>query len=150
MQALNGLYRLLQIPDHVKNYRPKIWLLCGNPSARKPLIDFAKSIYRSGGNNVGPLVATQIGRDVPILPESQRLRVVDTMTKWLKESYSHPPFYVYCEAESLAVGTKRLIQLSGIGKMKPNLIMMGFKQDWRQANERDLIDYFDTIRLVIF
>lgn len=38
------------------------------------------------------------------------------------------------------------MQLSGIGKMKPNLLLMGFKRDWSDCPEDNLEEYFDTIQ----
>jgi solute carrier family 12 sodium/potassium/chloride transporter 2 len=142
-KALSSLNRLNQIPNHVKNYRPSILLLAGNPSARQPLVSFANCLTK----NVGLLNVAQISRGLPNLPENERQLVVDSLSGWMKH-HKVRGFFVYAEADSMATGTKRLLQLSGIGKMRPNVLMMGFKNDWRETSERDMLDYFDTLRFV--
>ena len=142
-KGLSFAYRLNQIPDHVKNYRPSFLLLAGNPSARLPLVQFASSLSRK----VGLLQVAHVGRGLPRLHELKRQSVVNSLSGWLKYKKVRA-FYVYCEAESLAEGTRKMLQLCGIGKMKANVLMMGFKQNWHDANEEELVDYYNTIRLV--
>lgn len=38
------------------------------------------------------------------------------------------------------------MQLSGLGKMKPNLVLMGYKRDWNVCSEEDLNAYFGVIQ----
>ena len=42
------------------------------------------------------------------------------------------------------------MQLSGLGKMKPNLALMGYKRDWAVADEDELEAYFGVIQSVSF
>jgi hypothetical protein len=44
--ALNAMHRLQLTEEHVKNYRPQILVLCGNPVARPSLVDFASKITK--------------------------------------------------------------------------------------------------------
>lgn len=44
--ALSNLLRLSNTEVHVKNYRPQILLLSGNPVSRLPLLDFAHAITK--------------------------------------------------------------------------------------------------------
>lgn len=41
VNALKGVQNLTETQEHVKNYRPKILVLTGNPAHRPPLVDFA-------------------------------------------------------------------------------------------------------------
>jgi len=45
-------------------------------------------------------------------------------------------------------GASSLMQLSGIGKMKPNMLLMGYKRDWSDCLQEDLDDYFGVIQWV--
>lgn len=44
------------------------------------------------------------------------------------------------------MGAKALLQASGIGKLSPNVLMMGYKNDWRTCNSEDLIAYFNVLQ----
>lgn len=43
-KALASLLKITRNQQHVKNYRPQVLVLTGNPAARKALIDFADCI----------------------------------------------------------------------------------------------------------
>lgn len=47
-------------------------------------------------------------------------------------------------------GATALMQLSGLGKMKPNLALMGYKRDWAVAEDDELEAYFGVIQSVHF
>ena len=46
-------------------------------------------------------------------------------------------------------GVTAMLQASGVGKMKPNILLMGFKNDWRTCDQPALDQYFATIQLMI-
>lgn len=54
--ALQAVYQLNSVEDHVKNYRPQIMVLSGMPSARPSLIDFAHLLTK----NISMLVCGHI------------------------------------------------------------------------------------------
>jgi len=39
-----------------------------------------------------------------------------------------------------------LLQSVGLGKLRPNLLLMGFKSDWQTASMQDVADYFAIIQ----
>ena len=43
-------------------------------------------------------------------------------------------------------GATALMQLSGIGKMKPNLVLMGYKRDWNSCTQDELEAYFGVFQ----
>jgi solute carrier family 12 sodium/potassium/chloride transporter 2 len=43
-------------------------------------------------------------------------------------------------------GSKALMQASGVGKLKPNILMMGYKSNWRECAAEDLQMYFDIMQ----
>jgi solute carrier family 12 sodium/potassium/chloride transporter 2 len=45
--ALTTAHRLINIGEHVKNYKPQILALCGSPSSRPALVDFANLITKN-------------------------------------------------------------------------------------------------------
>uniref|UniRef100_A0A0R3RCB9 AA_permease domain-containing protein n=1 Tax=Brugia timori TaxID=42155 RepID=A0A0R3RCB9_9BILA len=44
--ALQAMQKLAVTEEHVKNYRPQVLLLAGNPAARPSLVDFAYNITK--------------------------------------------------------------------------------------------------------
>ena len=44
-------------------------------------------------------------------------------------------------------GVAAMLQVAGVGKMKPNILLMGFKNDWRICDKPSLDQYFATIQL---
>ena len=43
-------------------------------------------------------------------------------------------------------GATALMQLSGIGKMKPNLVLMGYKRDWNSCTQDEREAYFGVFQ----
>ncbi|XP_022243513.1 solute carrier family 12 member 2-like [Limulus polyphemus] len=66
--ALEATLKLNRTEDHVKNYRPAILVLTGNPSSRPPLVDFAYSITKKTGLMVcGHVIHVRLTMLVPYL-----------------------------------------------------------------------------------
>ena len=45
--ALNSVYSLVNIEEHIKTYRPQVLVLSGPPSYRPPLVHFANCITKN-------------------------------------------------------------------------------------------------------
>mmetsp|Transcript_16761 Transcript_16761/g.20295 ORF Transcript_16761/g.20295 Transcript_16761/m.20295 type:complete len:1030 (+) Transcript_16761:64-3153(+) len=55
----------------------------------------------------------------------------------------------FCEvivASSIFDGVQTLLQTSGLGRMRPNTVVMGFKHDWRDDSVEEVANYERTIR----
>ena len=46
VSTLNNVHSLNEQAEHVKNYRPKVFVFSGNPAHRGPLVDFANLITK--------------------------------------------------------------------------------------------------------
>ncbi|XP_076356128.1 solute carrier family 12 member 2-like isoform X2 [Tachypleus tridentatus] len=139
--ALEATLKLNLTEDHVKNYRPAILVLTGNPSSRPPLVDFAYSITKKTGLMVcGHVIQGP-------LPRMLRTAMVKQNTTWLQKR-KVKAFYNLIEAKSLTEGTNGLLQLVGIGKLHPNILLMGYKKSWITCSDEDLQEYFNVIQQV--
>merc|ERR1712176_1007345 len=50
-------------------------------------------------------------------------------------------------AETLRQGVQLLSQLCGLGRLKPNVLVMGFKEDWKQPNKmKETKEYVDVTK----
>ncbi|CAH1106034.1 unnamed protein product [Psylliodes chrysocephalus] len=136
--ALQAVYQLNSVEEHVKNYRPQILCLSGMPSARPALVDFAHLLTK----NLSLLVCGHINRSTL----SQRVRNVlhYKATSWLK-AHKLKGFYMQIDGMSFEEGCKALSKACGIGKLKPNILLMGFKNDWQTCPREDLEQYFEVV-----
>ena len=48
----------------------------------------------------------------------------------------------------LSKGVAAMLSVSGVGKMRPNILLMGFKNDWRTIERHTLDEYFASIQSV--
>lgn len=55
-------------------------------------------------------------------------------------------FYALGENSSLSQVAKAMLQTLGIGKLRPNIVLLGFKSDWQSCPISDLCDYFMLIQ----
>ena len=42
-----SIFSILETPEHIKNYRPKILVMTGNPAHRPPLVNFANLLTKN-------------------------------------------------------------------------------------------------------
>uniref|UniRef100_T1JEV4 Bumetanide-sensitive sodium-(Potassium)-chloride cotransporter n=1 Tax=Strigamia maritima TaxID=126957 RepID=T1JEV4_STRMM len=136
--ALQSVIKLNQVEEHVKNYRPQILVLSGFPSSRPPLVDFANNITKNLSLLVcGHVVEEQI---------NQRVR-----NSYFKHAYAWlqrkkiKGFYYLIDGTNLAAGSRSLMQTAGVGKLKPNMVLLGFKSDWQTCKIEELQSYFSII-----
>uniref|UniRef100_A0A8C1HGM7 Solute carrier family 12 member 10, tandem duplicate 1 n=1 Tax=Cyprinus carpio carpio TaxID=630221 RepID=A0A8C1HGM7_CYPCA len=114
--ALSYSVSLAGVEDHVKNYRPQCLVLTGPPTLRP-----ASALKR---------------------PNKQKKN--GSMIKWLNQRKVRS-FYTSFKASDLREGARHLLQASGLGKMKPNILVMGFKMNWQESSSKGIEDYINTI-----
>ncbi|CAJ0589999.1 unnamed protein product [Cylicocyclus nassatus] len=145
--ALTGMIRLSHTEDHVKNYRPQILVLSGNVVARPSLIDFAYSITKGSSLMIcGHIVPHNTSERV----YSNMREMERQLSGWLRKRHVKA-FYVSVANVSLRAGAQSLLQVCGLGHLKPNIILIGFKSNWHRCcisteTLNDLNDYFGTIQ----
>ncbi|GLH13675.1 Uncharacterized protein GBIM_18199 [Gryllus bimaculatus] len=138
--ALTTAYRLSNIGEHAKNYRPQLLVLSGKPSARPPLMGLANLITKHTALCVcGDLLPVRTR-----LSHKSRLARVRAGYKWL-QSRKYKAFYTVMDGLSFEDGARAMLQSAGIGKLKPNVLLMGYKSDWRTCNTDDLVAYFNIL-----
>ncbi|CAG9818005.1 unnamed protein product, partial [Phaedon cochleariae] len=136
--ALTTAQRLNNIGEHVKTYKPQVLVLCGKPQERPPLVDFANLITK----NHSLLV---IG-DIEDKPLTHRDRLTNTRKVYdYLRSNKIKAFYTIIDNVSFELGAKALLQTTGIGKLSPNVLMMGYKTDWMTCDKEELLAYFNVL-----
>ncbi|KAI4473223.1 hypothetical protein M0802_016247, partial [Mischocyttarus mexicanus] len=136
--ALSIVYRLNSIDEHVKNYVPQILALTGHPGTRPALLFLANLITKNNSLLIsGEICQTRL---------SYRLRSVHLRNgyAWLQR-HRIKSFYHIVEDLNLERGASVLMQATGVGKLSPNVVLMGYKTHWSTCNHKDLQEYFNVL-----
>uniref|UniRef100_A0A182K547 Bumetanide-sensitive sodium-(Potassium)-chloride cotransporter n=1 Tax=Anopheles christyi TaxID=43041 RepID=A0A182K547_9DIPT len=136
--ALNSTLNLEGTSDHVKNYQPQILAMAGDPMQRPALIDLAHLITKHSSLMV-------IGNIIPQrLPYKRRRTLSDMGKTYLKDSNIRA-FYKIVDGVDFDQGARCLIQSTGFGRLAPNILMLGYKTNWRTADHQQLNAYYNTL-----
>ncbi|XP_030042516.1 solute carrier family 12 member 3 [Microcaecilia unicolor] len=140
--ALTYSVNLTRVEDHVKNFRPQCMVLTGPPNFRPALVDFFGTVTKNISLMICGNVITVSGS-----PRSQRWENLDSEghVKWLNKRKVRA-FYTTIVAEDLRTGARNLMQVSGLGRLKPNTLILGYKKNWRQDTSESLENYVGIIR----
>jgi solute carrier family 12 sodium/potassium/chloride transporter 2 len=57
-------------------------------------------------------------------------------------------FFSIINDDSFEAGSQALMQISGLGKLRPNMVLMGYKGNWRTCDPEELMQYFNVIQYV--
>ncbi|XP_075392640.1 solute carrier family 12 member 3 isoform X2 [Tenrec ecaudatus] len=138
--ALSHSVGLNEVEDHIKNYRPQCLVLTGPPNFRPALVDFVGTFTRN--------LSLMICGHVLVGPRKQRLPelrlIANGHTKWLNKR-KIKAFYSDVIAEDLRSGVQILMQATGLGRMKPNILVLGFKKNWQSAHPATVEDYIGIL-----
>jgi len=147
VSAYRGLLKLRLDKTHVKNFRPAFLVLCGKVEKHIGLIGFAQTFRKSYGPIVYGNVATGDFRE--------KTFNIQTFREHYNDGYLLPVeglpaktygFYESVISKDFRHGSQMLLQLAGMGRLKPNTLMIGFKEKWVSASEKELQDYVGTIQ----
>ncbi|XP_036406666.1 solute carrier family 12 member 3-like [Megalops cyprinoides] len=136
--ALSYSVSLSGVEDHVKNFRPQCLVLTGPPNLRPALVDFVGSFTK----NISLMICGDIlmEDDKSLVPQ----RSVEGQVKWLNRRKVRS-FYTPITGDCLRDGARNLLQATGLGKLKPNTLIMGFKTNWQECSPYSMEDYIATI-----
>jgi len=130
VNALKSVQSLTDTPEHVKNYRPKLLVLSGNPTHRIPLLDFGNLITKK-------LSLLITGHVITDNTSKNTTKLREDVQDWMKEKKVHG-FYNVLQNKSFEDGALACLSLSGLGKLAPNMLLMGFKSDCYQDTDRTI------------
>nr|XP_033797255.1 solute carrier family 12 member 3 isoform X2 [Geotrypetes seraphini] len=125
---------LNEVEDHIKNYRPQCLVLTGPPNFRPALVDFVGTFTKK--------LSLMICGNVLIGPRKQKLQefISNGHTNWLNKR-KIKSFYSGVIANDLCSGVQILMQASGLGRMKPNILVLGYKKNWQSAHPLNMESY---------
>nr|AIL54059.1 NKCC1 [Sciaenops ocellatus] len=139
-QALTHTLHLSGVEDHIKNFRPQCLVMTGYPNSRPALLDLVHTFTK----NVGLMICGHI-RTGYRRPNFKELATDQARyQRWLLKNESKA-FYTPVFAEDLRQGAQYLLQAAGLGRLKPNTLVMGFKNDWRDGDMMNVETYISMI-----
>nr|DBA22708.1 TPA: hypothetical protein GDO54_013719 [Pyxicephalus adspersus] len=132
--ALTYSVSLTGVQDHVKNFRPQCLVLTGPPNFRPALVDFASSVTK----NTSLMICANVVTETDKVPDSEG------HLRWLNTRKVRS-FYSLIRESTLRIGAKSLMQVSGLGRLKPNTLVLGYKSNWQTVPGQCLEEYVGVI-----
>uniref|UniRef100_A0AAQ4QL13 Solute carrier family 12 member 3 n=1 Tax=Gasterosteus aculeatus aculeatus TaxID=481459 RepID=A0AAQ4QL13_GASAC len=138
-RALSQCAGLNHVEDHVKNYRPQCLVLTGPPSSRPALVDLISCLTKDLSLMICGNVVTA-GPPQSVAQEASSERHVTWLNKRKVRS-----FYRGVVAAELRTGANMLLQGAGLGRIKPNVLLMGFKTNFSSDTPQAAHDYISIL-----
>uniref|UniRef100_F1KUJ3 Solute carrier family 12 member 9 n=1 Tax=Ascaris suum TaxID=6253 RepID=F1KUJ3_ASCSU len=121
--------------EHVKYWRPQVLLLVSRPASSCPLMDFVNDLKKSGLYVIGHVRRGSMDEDPSGLDPLQQV-----FPYWLSlvDYLKLKAFVELTVSKSVREGCQQLMRLSGLGAMKPNMVVIGFHE--RTPTETTLVE----------
>jgi len=127
-----GLLRLAASRQHVRNWRPILMVLVGTPAHRLPLVELANRLEaRRGLLFLCQIVTGDWQRLLPRQTAVQR-----QLEDFIRESRLSAVGKTVL-ADTFEHGVSTLLQVSGVGALEPNTVLMGWSEDTLRQQEFD-------------
>ncbi|XP_075925795.1 solute carrier family 12 member 3-like [Petromyzon marinus] len=140
--ALATTLNLDGVKEHIKVFRPNCLVLTGPPHLRPALVDFVGTFTKG----VSLMVCGNIVVAGPNKNQICELRQTEH-GKWLRHRNINS-FYTAIVSNSLNEGASALLQSTGLGKLRPNLVFLGFMNSWLGEDPAIMHDYVQIIHNV--
>ncbi|XP_041980444.1 bumetanide-sensitive sodium-(potassium)-chloride cotransporter [Aricia agestis] len=136
--ALSSAHSLARTGEHVKNYWPQLLVLAGRPHERPALVDLGHLITKNGSLM---LIGDISQQKLSYRDRASRIRAGD---EWLRGRKVRA-FCASVHGFNFETGARALLQSCGLGRLAPNVLLMGYKADWTVAPPADLEAYFNVL-----
>ena len=119
-----GLLKLAVSRKHRRNWRPVILVLVGNPATRQALVSFADGFEaRRGLLFLAHVVTGDWQKLVPL-----RDKLDENLETFIRENRLSAVAKTVL-ADDFEHGVSTLLQVSGVGELEPNTVMIGWSED---------------------
>jgi hypothetical protein len=119
-----GLLQLSASREHVRNWRPVLLVLVGNPKSRMHLVQLATRLEASRGMI---FLAQVVAGDWKKLVARQEA-LQESLRDFIRETRLAAVGKVVL-ADNFEHGVSTLLQVSGIGPLQPNTVLIGWSED---------------------
>lgn len=146
LKAVDGLHRLEHVPHHVKNFRPQYLVL--PPRDTPPgmlgslgIVQFVNQLSEGQGIVLlGCVLRGAFETSVGALPHYREL-ASDNLVEHGVRAFSECVI-----AEKWVDGVRSLMQICGVGKLRPNTAMIAFPEAWRSQGDELNDGFVDVVR----
>lgn len=129
-RARKSLMRLERERYHPKNWRPSILVLSGRAGGRAHLT--AYGYWLAGGRGLLTLAQVIVGDTAGHIKRRGAQEAI--LRKYIRDE-ELDAFPVVVVAPSLSFGIEATVQCHGIGALRPNLVLIGYRDDLTQIEE---------------
>jgi len=151
--AIANMLKLRKDYQHIKNYRPAFLVLTGKPADRPHLVYFG-NVLRKACRALVVYAHVSIGsyrQNIQQYRENHLGGFVQSGTKAFPRATPEiKGFFDAVIAETLRQGVQLLSQLCGLGRLKPNVLVLGWKSDWKGAVngevDKDTREFVDIVK----
>ncbi|XP_062860454.1 solute carrier family 12 member 1 [Trichomycterus rosablanca] len=140
VNAVNNTLTLSGVDEHVKNFRPQCIVLTGSPKIRPALLDLAHAFTK----NYGLCLTCEVFVGPRLERQQELIGCMEQNQIWLNKQ-KRKAFYAAVASDNFREGAESLLQASGLGRLRPNTLMLGFKKDWKTATTTDIQDYVGVL-----
>ncbi|KAL4099116.1 hypothetical protein QTP88_023594 [Uroleucon formosanum] len=136
---IRNVYKANTIQYHIKNYLPNLIVFSGNPESRIKLISLAHLITKNNG------VQMCVNVEKTSLTPRQKKICLDKGIQWLS-NFGIKSLYVVIDSIELDIAT-HIIYSCGHGRLRPNIVMIGYKSDWLNCPYQDIKTYLNVFNV---
>lgn len=119
-----GLLKFYKSRQHIRNWRPILLVLSGNPRVRTKLVEFA-SLFES---KRGFLFLAQVLTGDWTRTVSRRDAAKESIENFITDN-SLSAEAIVLSSKDLEEGVSAIIQTCGVGPLLPNMVMVGWSED---------------------
>lgn len=125
-----GLLKLAQSRQHRRNWRPVILVLVGNPATRQALVNFANGFEARRGLLFLAHIVTGDWSKLLTLQD----KLDENMEEFIRENRIAAVAKTVL-ADDFEHGVSTLLQVSGVGALEPNTVLIGWSEDVLKKSE---------------
>ncbi|CAH0588113.1 unnamed protein product [Chrysodeixis includens] len=138
-ETITNILVISQRTANIKSFYPQLLVLAGKPGLRPWLLDMAGFITKVGSF----MIVADIEPAKLSLPEREKRRIM------AEECYRREKlraFYILLQEFNYEQGILAFLQVAGIGRIAPNVILLGYKHNWPICSHEILLTYYRMIR----
>ena len=135
--AYKAILRLRKTKSHVKNWRPGYLVLVRDPIKRAQMMLFAQTLKKAHGPTFYATVHVGDYRtNIRRFQEAHSLGYLP-----VNAPKGSKGFYEAVLAENFRSGVQNLFQLVGMGSLRPNTLIIGYKRNWPRDSDDVVLEY---------